>query len=708
MGTAHALARCGFGEELVDAFDNPSGGPFGGKLNRWRDALRSELRTNSRNRLPRKQVKLADGIPNAFPNLDVLRAYVHPVTSESEALSAGSSPLPVPQIRWKHEHNLTALAKFCEDRFEWGTMRIIPKRFRSLLWRGSVVHTLRRVALDIDCREGASTSLVGSKKPPVKGPDSGVALDTYGNQDFMSANANDKPPLISNILARTTAHPQTDFLLEYRVELDPYQLVRLTQSGIEGVREEPADPSDDSAESRGDGDGPRNQRHKLQDANPFSPLRIWVPASMLRPAAEELVDVYEAKREAGGTKAHKTMPKGKRPMTDLGSVVGTTSIPAGRSRLNPLEGSSASPGVQGKKMPNILSNNNMGGLGGSDNSDAFSGASDSDASGGPTTSKRPVAANLSKMSTHYREVWHEVATDRQTVGMPVPFITSPRHGSSRLSRPTQTKAVRFPTGNTSAQRGHLSQDRSKTPHPSLLKVLDAAGWGPTFSPTAMPLNLPSSPTHKDRSHQRLEVGSAITPSSACKRQLEQAFSDTGEDLAQARSNGYPGPRSLHQSNPDVGSLQTAKIAKTTRRQTPVLSLPSTSDSEDFDHVLGPSICSGSQQAESPVPPQDEAEDVICELRDEVGDEIIDLSSEGGNKGVVPVHGTPLQASTHDLAGVPIPKGGSTSMIRQQPCLPSHTVKVVPTKKTATKTHLTKDTCPQPNTLMANVIDLTTP
>lgn len=135
--TAHALARCGFGDELVNALTILSPPEFDEYLEQWRDALRAELSTNSRKLLSRKEKRLADSIPDTFPNLDVLRAYVQPITSESEKKS-------VTPYKWAHEHSLAELARFCEEKFEWGTMLIIPKRFRTLMWHGSVIRIIRR------------------------------------------------------------------------------------------------------------------------------------------------------------------------------------------------------------------------------------------------------------------------------------------------------------------------------------------------------------------------------------------------------------------------------------------------------------------------------------------------------------------------------------------------------------------------------------
>lgn len=329
IATAHALARCGFGEKLVNAFNVLSDDAFTEYLIQWRNELRAELRTNSFGYMKCKQAKLANTLPDSFPNLKVLRAYVQPVTSESEALSAAMSP-PVPQIRWTQEHSLAAIARFCEEKFEWGTLQIIPQRFRRLLWHGSVIRILRRATLDLesasskDGRLGLADVLKDSGATaipctPTKnhqqvqqvaigaatGTPSKMIVrcladaslgsptrqwDLSGDPETVSTDADKEHPLIANILASTTTHPRTDFLHEYRVQLDPYHLVQLTQSGIEGFRDEPVEAMDVPVEE-GVVDMAKCQPKSM---DPFSLHRIWVPASLLRPVETELVDRYEA------------------------------------------------------------------------------------------------------------------------------------------------------------------------------------------------------------------------------------------------------------------------------------------------------------------------------------------------------------------------------------------------------------------------------
>jgi holliday junction resolvase GEN1/YEN1 len=304
------------------------------------------LCTNSRGLLSRKEKRLAESIDETFPNLTILRAYVHPVTTETD--TRGRPPEP-PVVRWSHEHSLARLARFCEEKFEWGTMTIVPRRFRALLWHGAVIRILRRAALDLDEGIVRGGPLMSTEQPlpsasgydldnpstPTKPkPLSGLGViysDARGGNligtpskmitKYFSELGLDSPhkpfieeddadqsgnALVVKITGSTTNHTSSDHILEYRIELDPTQLLRLTQSGIQGVRDEPDNGDYDSADE-GEGDELREKRKKKKGApvDPFTRHRIWVPASMLAMVEKDLVDVFEEAEEAKRVKKAK-------------------------------------------------------------------------------------------------------------------------------------------------------------------------------------------------------------------------------------------------------------------------------------------------------------------------------------------------------------------------------------------------------------------
>ena len=562
IATAHALARCGFGEKLVNALDTHSGDILSTYLAQWRDALRAELRTNSHGFMPRKQAKLADSLPNMFPNLKVLRAYVQPVTSESEARLAGLSP-SMPQIRWPHEHSLAALATICEDKFEWGTVQIIPRRFRNLLWHGSVIRMLRQAMLDLDrdggdlggnghvglpekpstdsytdadprtptksCKQGGEAArgpAAGTPSKTISKSFAGISLcspvrqrGVSGNRDAAKTRTNDEHPLITRITS-TTTHSRTDSLLEYRIQLDPYRLVHLTQSGIEGRRDEPVEASGISEEDE-DVDGPKRRKYKPRVADPFSLHRIWVPASMLQPVKKALVDAYKAEQETKRAEMfHKAVSKGKRcvmaPDTYT-TAPASTAMPGSRGR----KGASALAGIRAN-MPVSTSNN--------DNEifdpATFPDPSCSDGSRNCSATKRPLASRVSEeATTSDRKVRRKVTADPEldsntdSGGKLLCISPSPPRQSvtpSLLPQKERGQTVAgHPVGAPSLQHVQAVRDESKTSYPSLLQVLDAINCGDLFPPSpraSIPSKLPPpSPAH-ERECRGMQVELTAAPS----------------------------------------------------------------------------------------------------------------------------------------------------------------------------------------------------
>ncbi|KAG0699190.1 hypothetical protein DFH29DRAFT_1081424 [Suillus ampliporus] len=96
---AAALARCGFGDRLLEAASSLSRE----ELEKWLPAL-------------------AKKIPDDFPDVDILLFYTNPITSETEGK-------PTREI--KKEPDIGKIAGLCELYFEWGVKDVIIKRFRT-------------------------------------------------------------------------------------------------------------------------------------------------------------------------------------------------------------------------------------------------------------------------------------------------------------------------------------------------------------------------------------------------------------------------------------------------------------------------------------------------------------------------------------------------------------------------------------------------
>lgn len=161
MKVAVGLAKCGFGDELVDAChrlvkedgdeDEEGRERLEGWLVGWRERVATELKKNSMGYLPSKRASLAqtllafnNDLPShskatksksksklspldetTFPSLTVLLYYTRPITSETYHKSARNKL----QVTWDREPDLGKIANICETYFEWGYKDMIIKRY---------------------------------------------------------------------------------------------------------------------------------------------------------------------------------------------------------------------------------------------------------------------------------------------------------------------------------------------------------------------------------------------------------------------------------------------------------------------------------------------------------------------------------------------------------------------------------------------------
>ena len=125
---AYGLARCGFGDTLIDAARNQDQHGFRIFLDGWRRDLRLELSTNSRGLLGRRYDRLVPHITDTFPSPVILQRYLHPITSGSNEQSSAL---------WKpREPALSSITTFCIEHLRWDITTGILKQFHSNLWDG--------------------------------------------------------------------------------------------------------------------------------------------------------------------------------------------------------------------------------------------------------------------------------------------------------------------------------------------------------------------------------------------------------------------------------------------------------------------------------------------------------------------------------------------------------------------------------------------
>ncbi|KAI0282757.1 PIN domain-like protein, partial [Russula aff. rugulosa BPL654] len=285
-GIAHGLAKSGLGDELLEAAQSLTRAELSEFLTTWREALRNELRTNSRKHLRSKKPSLAKTIPDSFPDVDVL-------------LHAGARRTHTPP-EWKREPNLAKLAHVCELHFEWGLKDIIIKRFRTVLWPSIVLRALRRSVLEADNTKAVAQSTnspIRERETPrdAPGTPSKVLARQFSSLALEADSGNDDGSLGDLVVKihGSRTHAYTDGLLEYRLEVAPAQLVHLASAGIQGLRK-PADTTYDvlpsESEDSGDVDdedgdagtgGKKKRRGGGPPPEPESHLRVWMPACIV-------------------------------------------------------------------------------------------------------------------------------------------------------------------------------------------------------------------------------------------------------------------------------------------------------------------------------------------------------------------------------------------------------------------------------------------
>ncbi|KIJ61265.1 hypothetical protein HYDPIDRAFT_189683 [Hydnomerulius pinastri MD-312] len=330
-------------------------------------------------------------LPVLLSYVDPITSENEPLASKS---SKKTKNVPLEPIVWKNDPDPSRIAALCELYFEWGVKDVIIKRFRTVLWPGLVCRAVRRGVLASDGRNTRGTledehsdediprsthspskllSTLTLSSPSKSGPSSSSTTHahfsllslcplTQADDDTDSPDAPspaDDPPLLQKILS-TRTHASTAHTPEYRLLIDPSPLVARAEEGVKGLRpplvggmfgasEGSEDGSGSGAEDDEgeDSDGirrletagptqkPRRKKKsaKSNKETPLTPLRIWLPAVMLRAVAPRLVGAYE---EGVAGKAKRS--KGK----SAGAGAG-----AAKSKASRVEGKESSTSVAG-------------------------------------------------------------------------------------------------------------------------------------------------------------------------------------------------------------------------------------------------------------------------------------------------------------------------------------------------------------------------
>ena len=347
--TAHGLAKCGFGDSLYTAAINLSRVQLAEFLVAWRHELRHELKTNSRGEIGRKQPSLSKAIPDDFPDIDILYSYVTPITSESMGRQSNNL-----KLTWAKEPDLGKLAALCEFYFEWGYKESIIKRFRTIMWHSITLRILRRAVLNMDKHSKPFTSTPpttprkkGNKDIQASGTPSKLIAQHFSSLniampsrpdtfDSDSESQADKEERLILKVHGTRSHLSTDGMLEYRIEIAPKQLVRMTESGIKGTRL-PEGPDEWASEEDEDA---RTAKGGLKvPVDPDAHLRLWMPACMVALVEPQLVEEYQNIQAQRGMKKSKNSRVGTR---DAKTSKKTTSEGKLKAKDNALDEASKS------------------------------------------------------------------------------------------------------------------------------------------------------------------------------------------------------------------------------------------------------------------------------------------------------------------------------------------------------------------------------
>ncbi|KAF8836672.1 PIN domain-like protein, partial [Paxillus ammoniavirescens] len=368
---ATGLARAGFGDSLVKSVKELKGSRLQAFLDQWRDEVRMELKTNKTGYLPSKKPSLAASLTDEFPSLPVLLSYIDPVISDTEPSSRGKNR-PSPVV-WRNDPDPMRIAALCELYFEWGVKDVIVSRFRTVLWPGIVCRAVRRGAMDADARGSArqcgthdsddehvdppgpssptkqisstlsalalSSPVKSSAVPSIADPSTSTSGAPFSLSSLVpltppastpaSSNSTRSPspsssnssPLLLSVLSHRT-HPSTDATLEYRVLIDPTTLVARAESGVRGLRpplvgglfgiDPDEDGDEETVDEEDEGSGDKRKPKKAQDKkeSPTTPLRLWLPACMIRAVAPEIVEAYEEKEREKEEKKAKRGTRG--------------------------------------------------------------------------------------------------------------------------------------------------------------------------------------------------------------------------------------------------------------------------------------------------------------------------------------------------------------------------------------------------------------
>ncbi|KAI1084379.1 hypothetical protein F5B20DRAFT_524672 [Whalleya microplaca] len=267
-------ARAGFGKSLCRLKRSDIS-----ELASWKEWLTFELRHNESGFFRTRHKAL--GVPDDFPNLEVLRYYTHPVVSPASTLDRLRGQ------RWDKELDVLGLREFVRETFDWN-YRIGATKFIRVLAPGLLVRKLMSRSMRSD---QATKNLEDLEK--------------------------EESELIKSITSRR-AHMSTDATAELRMSFVPtnivgYDFQEEPDEVIDYGRDGLALNSDDEFEALGE-EEEAEAVTKTTSRKPFSPTEPelhWIPETIAKLGAPIMVEDWEAAQRAKVSRQKTKAPKQK-------------------------------------------------------------------------------------------------------------------------------------------------------------------------------------------------------------------------------------------------------------------------------------------------------------------------------------------------------------------------------------------------------------
>ncbi|PBK92555.1 hypothetical protein ARMGADRAFT_1080618 [Armillaria gallica] len=256
MEIAVKLTWLGFADSLLKAATTMTRPELDAFIPTWHAELIQELTAPSDAFSPSlAQFTQSTCVSSFFPDVDMHLRYANPTITISN------------NIQWSHwEPSLPTLVSLCECYFdfEWGWKSEIVKCFRMIIWPSIVMQAMRRYAMV---------------------PEQPVFM--LGGMFTESQHVD----VDNEWILRITSSKEDPFFNEellYYVEVDPRLLVYLAEAGVKGMR--PPLPE---------------WKVPKEPVNLLSPLKLWLPAVLVREARPDLVQAYEELPALKANQLHK-------------------------------------------------------------------------------------------------------------------------------------------------------------------------------------------------------------------------------------------------------------------------------------------------------------------------------------------------------------------------------------------------------------------